>query len=197
MVAPSAKTTAGEDGHGHSREKIQRRKSSGYLRKSVDKAGVCRAHVVRVPFTPIFPCSAFRIFCKQHLCQKQSDHWTLCRKMETTSHLTTAAREITFSRRNGKCRSHQGDHQHNWVNRVTLLAGCVWQHMPLVSNHHQLCLCSDVQPKPVLPTNWCKVFRSSGSHWATCLPALQPHIILVAISHFFSKLLVFHQTNHF
>lgn len=68
MVAPSAKTTAGEDGHGHSREKIQRRKSSGYLRKSVDQAGVCRAHVVCAPFTPIFPCSAFRIFCKQHLC---------------------------------------------------------------------------------------------------------------------------------
>lgn len=119
------------------------------------------------------------------------------RKMETTSCLTTAAREIIFSRRNGKRRNRQGDHQHNWVNRITLLVESTWQYMPLVSKHHQLCLCSDLLPKPVWPTNWCRALRQSGGHQAICLPALQQHVLLVAISLFFSKFLGLHQTNCF
>lgn len=73
MVAPSANTTAGKDGHGHSRDK-NRGESSSYLRECDDKAGVCRANVVHSLSPSGSNCSAFRLLCKQCLCYKQSDH---------------------------------------------------------------------------------------------------------------------------
>lgn len=62
MVAPSARTTAGKDGHGHSREENRQRvESSSYLMKCDDKAGVCRACVVHYPSPSVTNCSVFRL----------------------------------------------------------------------------------------------------------------------------------------
>lgn len=87
-------------------EQIQRGKKTAVTSGNDDKAGVCRAHVVHAPLTPsIFNCSAFRLFCKQYLCKSNVITEPSAGKMETTSCLTTAAREVIFSRRNGKCRN--------------------------------------------------------------------------------------------
>lgn len=75
MVAPSAKTTAGKDGHGHSRdENRQRVESSSYLMECDDKAGVCRAYIVHSLSPSVSNCSVFRLLCKQYCCHEQSDH---------------------------------------------------------------------------------------------------------------------------
>lgn len=65
MVAPSAKTTAGKDGHGHSRdENAQREESSSYLKESDDQVGVCRADVAHSLSPSVSNCSVFRLLCK-------------------------------------------------------------------------------------------------------------------------------------